>query len=131
MAAGGCGLFLWEYFRIAGPAPVTMARHALALAEAQTICVTVVTFSQIFYLLNCRSLRNSIFSLGVFSNPSVFAGIGVLLLLHACFIYLPPLQKLFGSAALDARAWLVAILAGAIVLPVISVEKWFMRRYAR
>jgi Ca2+-transporting ATPase len=131
MAASGCGLFLWEYFRIAGPAPLSAARHALALAEAQTVCVTVVTFSQIFYLLNCRSLRNSIFSLGVFSNPSVFTGIGVLLLLHACFIYLPPLQSLFGSAALDTRAWLIAILAGAIVLPVISLEKWFLRRYAR
>lgn len=131
MTAGGCGLFLWEYFRIAGSAPVTATLHVMALAEAQTICVTVVTFSQIFYLLNCRSLRNSIFSLGVFSNPSVFVGIGVLLLLHACFIYLPPLQTLFGSAALDARAWLMAILAGAIVLPVISVEKWLMRRYAR
>ncbi len=131
MAASGCGLFLWEYFRIAGPAPVSAARHALALAEAQTVSVTVVTFSQIFYLLNCRSLRNSIFSLGVFSNPSVFTGIGVLLLLHACFMYLPPLQALFATAALDARAWLVAILAGAIVLPVIFVEKWIMRRYAR
>ncbi|MEA5114404.1 MAG: HAD-IC family P-type ATPase [Geobacteraceae bacterium] len=131
MAVSGCGLFLWEYFRIAGPAPVSAARHALALAEAQTVCVTVVTFSQIFYLLNCRSLRNSIFSLGIFSNPSVFTGIGVLLLLHACFMYLPPLQALFATAALDARAWLVAILAGAIVLPVISVEKWIMRRYAR
>lgn len=131
MAACGCGLFLWEYFRIAGPAPVDAARHALALAEAQTICVTVVTFSQIFYLLNCRSLRNSIMDQGVFSNPSVFAGIGVLLLLHACFIYLPPLQRLFGSAALDGRAWLVAALAGAVVLPVISVEKWIRRRYER
>jgi Ca2+-transporting ATPase len=131
MTAGGCGLFLWEYFRIAGPDPLTVARHARALAEAQTICVTVVTFSQIFYLLNCRSLRNSVLSLGIFSNPSVYTGIGVLLLLHACFIYLPPLQALFGSAALDARAWLVAILAGAIVLPVISVEKWVMRRSAR
>jgi len=128
MTACGCGLFLWEYFLIAGPAPIGAARHAMALAEAQTICVTVVTFSQIFYLLNCRSLRNSIFSLGVFSNPAVFAGIGVLLLLHACFIYLPPLQRLFGSAALDGRAWLVAALAGAVVLPVISVEKWIRRR---
>jgi len=127
MAAGGCGLFLWEYFRIVGPEPFTTGRHALALAEAQTVCVTVVTFSQIFYLLNCRSMRNSIFSLGVFSNPSVFAGIGTLLLLHACFIYLPPLQRLFGSAPLDARAWLVSALAGAIILPVISVEKRFRR----
>ncbi|MGE0920217.1 cation-transporting P-type ATPase [Trichlorobacter lovleyi] len=124
MSAAACGLFLWEYFRIVGPEPVTTARHALALAEAQTICVTSITFTQIFYLLNCRSLRDSLFSQGVFSNPSLFIGIGILLLLQACFIYLPPLQALFATAALDARAWLYAMAAGAIVLPVISLDKW-------
>ncbi len=128
MSAAACGLFLWEYFRIVGPEPVTTARHALALAEAQTICVTSITFTQIFYLLNCRSLRDSLFSQGVFSNPSLFIGIGILLLLQACFIYLPPLQALFATAALDARAWLYAMAAGAIVLPVISLDKWIRNR---
>ncbi len=128
MSAGACGLFLWEYFRIIGPEPVTTARHALALAEAQTVCVTSITFTQIFYLFNCRSLRDSLFSQGVFSNPAIFIGIGLLLLLQACFIYLPPLQTLFASATLDARAWLYAMAAGAIVLPVISLDKWIRNR---
>ena len=128
MSAGACGLFLWEYFRIIGPEPVTAARHAFALAEAQTLCVTSITFTQIFYLLNCRSLRDSLFSQGVFSNPAIFIGIGILLLLQSCFIYLPPLQTLFASAALDARAWLYAMAAGAIVLPVISLDKWIRNR---
>jgi len=128
MAAGACGLFLWEYFRIAGEAPVTAARHAAALAEAQTICVTTITFTQIFYLLNCRSLRDSLLSQGVFSNPAIFTGIGVLLLLHASFIYLPPLHTLFGSAPLDWKAWLDSILVGMTVLPVISIEKRIRKR---
>lgn len=128
MATTACGLFLMEYFRIVGPQPVSAARHALALAEAQTSCVTAITFSQIFYLFNCRSLHNSFFSQGVFSNPSIYVGIIVLLLLQACFIYLPPLQGLFGTTALDARAWLHAALAGSIVLPVISLEKWIRNR---
>lgn len=128
MAAGGCGLFLWEYFRIVGSEPITAARHALALAEAQTLCVTSITFTQAFYLLNCRSLRDSLLSQGVFSNPAIFVGIGILLLLQACFIYLPPLQAVFGSAPLDGRAWLSAMAVGAIVLPVISLDKWFRKR---
>jgi len=128
MSAGACGLFLWEYFRIIGPEPVTTARHALALGEAQTLCVTSITFTQIFYLLNCRSLRDSFFAQGVFSNPAIFIGIGLLLLLQSCFIYLPPLQALFATAALDARAWLYAMAAGAVVLPVISLDKWFRNR---
>jgi Ca2+-transporting ATPase len=123
MAAGGCGLFLWEYFRLIGPEPITMARHAPALAEAQTMCVTSITFTQIFYLLNCRSLRNSLLSQGIASNPAIFVGIGILLLLQAGFIYLPPLQAVFGSAPLDVRAWLFAMGVGAVVLPVISLDK--------
>ncbi len=123
MAAGACGLFLWEYFRIAGSGPLSMAMHEAALSEAQTVCVTCITFTQSFYLLNCRSLRRSILSQGVLSNPSVFAGIAVLLLLQACFIYLPPLQRLFGSAPLGLRGWVDALLVGALVMPVILLEK--------
>ncbi len=128
MAAGACGLFLWEYYRIVGPEPVTSARHALALSEAQTLCVTSITFTQIFYLLNCRSLHSSLFAQGFFSNPPVFIGIGILLMLQACFIYLPPLQKLFNSAPLDGRAWMFAMAVGAIVLPIISLDKWIRNR---
>jgi len=128
MAAGACGLFLWEYYRIIGLEPVTSARHALALSEAQTLCVTSITFTQIFYLLNCRSLHSSLFAKGFFSNPTLFISIGILLLLQTCFIYLPPLQTLFGSAPLDGRAWLFAMGVGAIVLPVISLDKWIRNR---
>jgi Ca2+-transporting ATPase len=124
MAATACGLFLLEYFRIIGTEPLTKMHHAMALAEAQTCCVTAITFSQIFYLLNCRSMRNSVLSQGLFSNPSIYVGIAVLLALQACFVYIPPLQSLFGTTALNATAWLHAALAGAVVLPVISCEKW-------
>jgi magnesium-transporting ATPase (P-type) len=128
MAAGACGLFLWEYYRIVGPEPVTIARHALALSEAQTLCVTSITFTQIFYLLNCRSLHSSLFAQGFFSNPPIFIGIGFLLVLQVCFIYLPPLQTLFNSAPLDGRAWIFAMAVGAIVLPIISLDKWIRNR---
>ena len=128
MTLGACGIFLWEYFRIVGPEPVSSAKHILALSEAQTICVTSITFSQIFYLINCRSLRESFFAQGVFSNGAIFIGICVLLLLQACFIYVPPLQALFKSAPLDGRAWLYAMLVGASVLPAISLDKWIRNR---
>jgi magnesium-transporting ATPase (P-type) len=124
MTAGSCGLFLWEYTLMAGPAPVTAARHALALSGAQSTCVTTIVFFQVFYLFNCRSLKNSVLSMGMFSNPSVFAGIGVLLLLQSAFLYLPPLQSLFKTAPIGWSEWSHAMLVGASVLPVISAEKW-------
>ena len=125
MTLTGSGLFLWEYFRVVGHSPLTALLHARALADAQTLCVTSVTFFQCFYLLNCRSLRHSFFVQGGLSNPAIFIGIGLLLLLQAGFIYLPPLQNLFNSAPLTLQGCFNALLAGAAVLPVISCEKWF------
>ncbi|UFS69803.1 cation-transporting P-type ATPase [Geomonas sp. RF6] len=130
MAATACLLFLWEFYRVLGPEPVTPARYRFALAEAQTICVTSIIFTQSFYLLNCRSLRDSLFAQGIFSNLTIFVGIGILLLLQACFVYLPPLREIFDFAPLDAQALLDALIAGAIVLPVISLEKWIRSRRA-
>ena len=131
MTAGACGLFLWEYYRFVGYLPLTAARHAQALAVAQTICVTTVTFTQSFYLLACRSLRSSLRSQGVLANPSIFFGIGVLLLLQGGFIYLPPLQRLFSSAPLSWHGWIDALLVGAAVMPVVACEKWVRNRWGR
>lgn len=118
MCAGAVGLFLWEYWSEAGS-----QGHAVALREAQTMAVTTVVMFQCFYLLNCRSLRGSLRSLGVFSNPIVFLGIGVLLLLQAGFIYLPFMQRIFGTAALGWEELALSALAGTIVLPLIGLEK--------
>jgi Ca2+-transporting ATPase len=127
MAAGAIGLFLFEY----NGALARGEDQAAALAEAQTMAVTTVVFFQAFYLLNCRSLRDSIFRIGLFSNPSVLFGIGILLLLQAAFIYLPLLNDIFGTHPLDPADVALAALVGAIVLPVVSLEKWFERRRTR
>jgi Ca2+-transporting ATPase len=125
MAAGAVGLFLWEYHREVG-----VAGHALALAEAQTMAVTTVVFFQAFYLLNCRSLRESAFQLGFFSNRAVFSGMGVLALLHAGFVYLPFMNAVFGTAPLDLPSMALAAAVGAVILPVVTAEKALARRAA-
>ena len=122
MTAGAIGLFLYEY-NAAG-------RTAEALAKAQTMAVTTVIMFQIFYMLNCRSLKDSIFAIGFFSNKTVFIGIGSLLLLQAAFIYVPLMHTVFGSAPLSLRDLAFATLAGMIILPVISLEKWWRSRAA-
>jgi len=126
MTAGALALFLYEYRRdlALGASP------ELALREAQTMAVTVVTLMQVFYLLNCRSLRDSILAIGVFSNRLVFLGIGALLLLQTAFVHLPVMNHLFHSAPLSAESWMKSILVAALVLPVISAEK-ALRRWRR
>lgn len=130
MAAGTCALFLWEYTMRTGGlgGVIDTATHTLALAEAQTMAVTAITLFQIFYLLHCRSLRDGLASMGWFSNPTVWIGIILLVLLQLAFTYLPFMQTVFHSANLDFGAWLRAALMAAIILPIISFEKWVRKQ---
>jgi Ca2+-transporting ATPase len=105
---------------------IDAALHATALAEAQTMAVTAMTLFQIFYLFHCRSLRDGLGSLGWFSNPTIWLGIVVLLLLQVAFTYLPFMHLLFHTTALDFGAWARAALVAALILPVISLEKWIL-----
>jgi Ca2+-transporting ATPase len=124
MAASSIGLFLHELHRNlkAGEAP------ALATSQAQTMAVTSIVLFQVFYLLNCRSLKEHVFRIGLFSNPAVWPGIGALLVLQAAFVHMPALNRLFGSSPLDPIEWLKSAAAAAIVLPVVAVEKLIRKR---
>jgi magnesium-transporting ATPase (P-type) len=125
MAAGALGLFLWEYYREVG-----VHGHELALREAQTVAMTTVVFFQIYYLLHCRSLRAPVLRSGLGANRVVSVGIATLLVLQAAFIYLPPMQALFGTAPLGWDALLTAAAVAAVIIPLISAEKAIRRRTA-
>ncbi len=125
MAAGATGLFAQEYF-----SQLAARGHEVALREAQTMAVTTVVFFQIFYLLVSRSLRTSMFRIGFLANPAVFVGIGLLLLLQLAFVYLPPMQSVFGTSALSVSAIARAAALGATILPVIGLEKALRARRA-
>lgn len=123
----GIGLFLKEFTSAMNAGGVSSD----ALSEAQTMAVTSIVFLQIFYMLNCRSLRESIFNIGVFSNYTIFVGIGILLALQIAYVHLPFMNQLFGSSALSFQSWLESALCGAVVLPVISIEKFIRNKWKK
>ncbi len=134
MTAGAIGLFLYEFYGELARMEAAGTAHAdargLACREAQTMAVTTVVLFQIFYLLNCRSLRASMFRIGLFSNPYVYLGILALVILQAGFIYLPFMNRAFGSAPLSPLEVGKALLLALTVLPVIGIEKWIRGRRA-
>lgn len=124
MTVGAIGLFLYDYY-----VELEMGyTPAASLAEAQTVAVTTIIMFQVFYLLNCRSLKDAIWNIGWFSNWTVFAGIGLILVLQVGFVYLPFMNALFDSAPLPVWGWLKATLAGLVIVPVIAVEKFWRKR---
>jgi len=72
---GSFGLFEWALYQGASE------------AEARTIAVNVFAVGQSFYLLNCRSLRFSMFRLGLFGNPWIWGGIAGMTVAQLLFTY--------------------------------------------
>ncbi len=128
MTAGAVGLFLWRYELEMAVRATTGLTEAQIVSEAQTMAVTTVIMFQVFYMLSCRSLKDSIFKIGLFTNRTVFIGIAAILALQALFVYAPPMQAIFSTFPLTAQSLLLSVLAGAIILPVISLEKAIRRR---
>ena len=124
MAAGSLGLFLYEYRSAQGADP------DLALRKAQTLAVTGLALIQAFYLLNCRSLKDGFWKMGLFTNPGIYGGMALLAGLQIALVHVPLLQRLFHTAPLGPKDWLAALTVGLTVLPVISLEKAWRRRQA-
>ena len=123
MTVGTIVLFSWEYSYSLS----TGMAQTDALARSQSIAVTFIIFFQIFYLINCRSLKESVFKIGLFSNGFIFLGIGSIMLLQAMFLYTPFMQKVFGTASLDGKGLFISFVAGSLIFIVISIEKWILR----
>ncbi len=97
--------------------------HGEPIAKARTAAMNLFAVGEAFYLLNCRSLRHSMFKIGLFSNPWVWAGIAAMLLAEAVIIYLPAMNWLFQTQPLGWPEWLLAIGCGLLVYLVVGTEK--------
>jgi Ca2+-transporting ATPase len=113
--AGAFGLFEWELYQgESNPA-------------ARTAAVNVLVFGELFYLFNCRSLTDSMFTLGVFSNPWLFVGVITMVASQLLFTYLPAMQHVFGTASLGVTEWLLIFAVGVVIYVVVEIEKRFQQ----
>ena len=113
---GAFGLFEWELL------------HGETLAAARTAAVNVFVFGELFYLFNCRSLQYSMLHVGIFSNLWVIFGVCSMILLQILFTYWPPMQRLFGSAAIGYDEWLLIIGVGIVIYATVGLEKLLLRQ---
>jgi magnesium-transporting ATPase (P-type) len=98
-------------------------RANASIEEARTVAVNVFVFVELFYLLNCRSLTRSPFSLGLFSNRNLLLGLVAMAGLQLLYTYLPVMNTVFGSAAIGGRHWLGILGVSLAAYLVVEAEK--------
>jgi Ca2+-transporting ATPase len=96
----------------------------------QTMLFTVLTISQMFHVMAIRQERESVFRAGLLSNRLLFGAVVLTILLQFALIYVPFLQDIFGTIALDWSHILIAFALSTAIFWVIEIQKFFWRRRA-
>jgi magnesium-transporting ATPase (P-type) len=115
---GAFGLFEWTLLQ------------GKSVDMARTVAVNMFVFGELFYLFNCRSLRYSMFRLGVFSNRWLVVGVAVMTMLQILFTYAPAMNRLFGTAPIGMSEWVLILGGGLMIYTVVGAEKWLRLRVA-
>jgi magnesium-transporting ATPase (P-type) len=111
-------IFLWE-----------TARGA-PLEQARTAAVNMLVLAQLVYLFNSRRFVAHAFARDtLYGNPVAFWAALGLVGLQLAFTYLPLMQTLFHTVALDAAIWLHMTLLAGLVFLAVEAEKLLLRRF--
>lgn len=86
---------------------------------AQTLALLSIVINEFVFAYNCRSLKETIFERGIFSNKHLNLGIFVLLVVQTV-VFFTPIGKLFGLVIV--KVWQVALVIGINILAFLVLE---------
>jgi len=124
---------MWQHMVWVGllMAALTLLVQAWALhsgsAHWQTMVFTVLTLTQLVHVMAIRSEKESLFTIGLFSNRPMALAIAATFLLQMATIYVPVLNPIFKTEALDAGELGICLVISGIVLLAVEMEKWLVR----
>ncbi len=104
-----------------------LSAPAQADATANTMAFATLTFSQLFHAFDVRSESQSLFRLGISSNPAMNKAFLVGMALQLSVLLIPPLMDLFQVCPLSPLEW--GCVLSLAVLPIVfcEIEKSFRR----
>ncbi len=117
LLAGSFGLFEWAI------------KSGRSLDVARTLAVNVFVLGELFYLFNCRSLKYSVFRIGLFSNVWIWVGVASMLLLQVLFTHAPFMNVIFHSAPLTLEDWVLCTGVGVVIFTIIEIVKMVNVRF--
>jgi Ca2+-transporting ATPase len=117
LLAGAFGLFEWA------------VQSGKRVEIARTLAVNVFILGELFYLFNCRSLKYSVFKIGLFSNAWIWVGVSSMLLLQVLFTHAPFMNVIFHSAPLTLKEWALCTGVGVGIFIMIEIVKKINARF--
>jgi len=97
--------------------------HSMQYALATTVYYAGVVMAQVGNAFACRTERNRGRTLGWLSNPGLWRGIAIELIILLILVYVPPLAEIFGQVAIPPSIWI-----GLALFPVIIYGMDWIRK---
>ena len=107
---------------------MVLPMNDLLTRQASTATFLGIVIMQIGNVFACRSSKDSIFTLGFFSNRLVIIGIIAEVILSAFIVYHPLGNRIFGTAPLGLDVWLILIPFSILLLAAEELRKVYVRR---
>ncbi len=118
----------WSEMAALGNMPTGGAPGTGIYMAATTMTLTGIVMAQVGNGFAMRTHRQSIFKVGFFTNKLLLWGILAMLVAQAALVYLPPLQAVFGTAALTWQEWAFLAMFAPVLLVADEIRKFFLRR---
>lgn len=96
-------------------------------ATWRTMVFTTLTLAQMGNALAIRSNNDSLFRIGLFSNPIMVAAVAVTFALQMALIYVPFLQGIFRTAPLPPLELAISLIVSLSVFAAVEISKIFKR----
>ncbi len=97
-------------------------------AHWQTMVFTALCLTQLGHVLAIRSEKQSLFTIGLFSNTYLLAAVFLTFILQMATVYIPFLNPIFKTEPLTAAELVLTLALSSIVFIAVEIEKLLRRR---
>jgi P-type Ca2+ transporter type 2C len=108
-----------------------LASDSPVYIKGVTMTFAGIVVAQAGNVLACRTSKQSIFKTSLKTNKWIIAGIVSQLSILAFLVYVPLMQKVFGTTALGLTDWIFLISLALIVIFAEEIRKFFVRRFSK
>ncbi|WP_291963980.1 calcium-translocating P-type ATPase, SERCA-type [Caloramator sp.] len=99
----------------------TLVKYDSDIVLARTVALSTLIMSQLFHVFECRSERQSIFNLGIFTNIYLVWAVVTSFFMLIIVVYIPMFQAIFKTKSLDLWQWIIVFICSGLISIISSI----------
>ena len=103
--------------------------NGYSIDAARTMAFSTMAFGQLLHIFNVRSKNSFGLKKSMFKNPYLIGALLISFGLQILVVYLPFLNDVMGTVALDTYKWLIIIIGSIIPTVIIQLSRIVLQKF--